>query len=197
MLIGIAGKLKSGKDTTFNVIKELKPEAEKISFAAKLKESAAAVLDIDLESLEYLKNEEKIRYSPLTVGWSGGSLPYKAGSFNVRQFLQRYGAEAHRDVFGENFWVDQVIPSDLNHTNKFLVVTDMRFPNEVDRVIELGGYTVRVNRITETAHSDHSSEQDIADELIDWELDNTGTIEQLKINVKEMMTEFMECGVIN
>lgn len=190
MLLGITGKLQSGKDSTFKIIKELKPEAEKISFAEKLKESAAAVLNIDLESLEYLKNEEKIRYTPMVIGWGGGPLPYKSRSFNIREFLQRYGTEAHRNIFGEDFWVDQSLPDNLDHENRFLVVTDMRFPNEVDRVIELGGYTVRVNRVTETAHGDHDSEQDIADELIDWDLDNTGTPEQLKIYVKEMLTEF-------
>jgi hypothetical protein len=49
MLIGLNGRLKSGKDTTFLIIKELHPEAEQVSFAAKLKEAAAASIGLDVD----------------------------------------------------------------------------------------------------------------------------------------------------
>lgn len=191
MLIGICGKLNSGKDTTYGAIKELRPEAEKITFATKIKEAAAAVLNIDQDSLEYMKNDPKIRYSPMCVGWGGGPLPYKARSFSIREFLQNYG-KAHRDIFGENFWLDQVLPDDLNHNEKLIVVTDVRLPNEIERVIQLGGYTTRVSRSSNTSRSDHETEQDIPDELIDWGINNDGTQEELKENIKEMLTAFEE-----
>jgi len=33
-------------------------------------------------------------------------------SITGRQALQRYGTEGHRDVFGEDFWVDALLPVD-------------------------------------------------------------------------------------
>jgi hypothetical protein len=187
MLLGLNGKLQSGKDTTYGIIKEFRPEAEKVTFAAKLKESAAAALGISLETLDWLKNQENIMYVPSVYGESER---FEGNAFTVREYLQRVGTEAGRNVFGEDFWVDMALPSDTDHVDKLLVVTDMRFPNEIDRVIELGGYTVRLNRMSDTLHGNHPSEQDIDDNLIDWELDNTGTISNLKENVKKMLETF-------
>lgn len=193
MLLGLNGKLQSGKDTTYGIIKEFYPEAERISFAEKLKQSAAAALNITEEVLEELKNIEVYRYALIGNSISNGPfLVPDIPQFSVREYLQRVGTEAGRNVFGEDFWVDQALPSNTKHDDKLLVVTDMRFPNEVDRVIELGGITVRVNRFTETAHGNHPSEQIINDAMIDYELDNTGHIEELKIKVKEMLTTLKE-----
>ncbi len=196
MLLGLNGKLKSGKDTTFSIIKELRPEAKRVSFAAKLKQSAAAALGVDLETLEALKNIEIYRYALTAISVQDGPFvlgPMKdAPSFSVREYLQRVGTEAGRDVFGDDFWVDMALPSNFKHEGDLFVVTDMRFPNEIERVIELGGFTVRVNRFTETAHGGHASEQDIPDEQIDYELDNTGNLEDLRENIKIMLTKLEE-----
>jgi hypothetical protein len=176
MLIGLNGRLKSGKDTTFNVIKELEPTAERVSFAAKLKESAAASIGLDVDTLEMLKGKEDLFFI------AGGVF-----KFNVRQYLQWFGTEGHREVFGDNFWVDQALPRDLVHDARLIVVTDMRFPNEAQRVIDLGGLTVKVEREVETAHSAHASEQNI-DEMIDYFLDNTGTLDDLRESVKGLIS---------
>jgi hypothetical protein len=63
-----------------------------------------------------------------------------------RQFLQRYGTESHRDVFGEDFWVDQTLPTDGYYPGRKIVVTDVRFDNEYNRIKELNGVVVRVYR---------------------------------------------------
>ena len=36
-----------------------------------------------------------------------------------REFLQRYGTEAHRDVFGKDFWLEYTLPANgsLRRTN--------------------------------------------------------------------------------
>src|SRR5581483_8223489 len=161
MLIGLNGKLKSGKDTTFQMLhdfrkeRDLSPLPERISFADKLKDSAAAVLGIDRHTLDEWKNNEDIYYAPRQDFPKGRnffddiaiaddiSRRYK---FTVREFLQRYGTEGHRDIFGDDFWVDMALPKDLDHSQRLLVVTDMRFPNEARRVKELEGITVKVVR---------------------------------------------------
>lgn len=176
MIIGLNGRLQSGKDTTYSIIRELHPHAERISFAAKLKQSAAAVLNMDVNTMEWLKNREDLFY---TIDGSH--------AFNMRQFLQRYGTEGHRDIFGQDFWVDMALPLNLDHENRLIVVTDMRFPNEIQRVKDLDGICVKIERDTVTQHGDHPSEQDV-DQYMDMILDNTGTMDDLRESVAGMLS---------
>ena len=185
MIIGLNGRMKSGKDTTFHVIKEIYKDSplnvRQVSYAQPIKESAAASLGIDLETLEYLKADENLCF---TLQDNGDLF-----KFNIREFIQRFGTEGHRDIFGENFWVDMALPLDKDYSDALYVVTDMRFPNEVERVISLGGRTVRVMREVESAHSGHRTEQNI-DHMIEHFLDNTGSMEDLQTNVIDMLNLF-------
>lgn len=183
MIIGLNGRLKSGKDTTFGIIQELYPEAKRVSFADPLKDSAAAALGIDRELMEQMKADEDAMWMLFdSAGNAVGPM------FNTREYLQRYGTEAHREVFGDDFWVDMALAPELDHSNDLLVVTDMRFPNEAQRVLDLGGITVKVVREVETSHSAHPSEQDI-DRYIELFLDNTGTLEDLRRNVNDLLVD--------
>jgi hypothetical protein len=186
MLIGLGGKLQSGKDTVFNIIKEFHPEAEKFYFTKKMKESAAALFGIDPELWEKYKNDEL--ESLLTLELGKGEVVIH---MTIRQFLQRYGTEAHRNIFGEDYWLDDIMPEDFDHSNRFVVVKDMRMPNEIERIIELSGFTVKVEK-NGLENSDHPTENEIPDELIDWHLDNNGSREELKNNVKTMLRVFEE-----
>jgi hypothetical protein len=191
MLIGLNGRLKAGKDTTFLIIKEVLKEKNdptpviQVSFAEKLKASAAASLGIDRMMMEDLKAREDLYMGLLTA--EPGIL-LTGPHLNMREYLQRYGTEAHRDIFGENFWVDQALPADLDHSTGLYVVTDMRFPNEIQRVKDLGGVTVKVVRDVETSHGDHPSEQNV-DDQIDYFLNNTGTLEDLRTRVIGMLMD--------
>jgi len=185
MLIGLNGRLKSGKDTTFEIIKAAYPIAERISFAEKLKVSAENLLKFDRETLDLLKNDDQIFLTLDQAGSSAAPRKYVALpelKMTMREFLQRYGTESHREVFGTDFWVDMALPLDTDHSNRILVVTDMRFPNEVARVVDLGGVTWKIERDSETAFGAHASEQDV-DSSIDVFIDNNGTLEDLRVAV--------------
>jgi hypothetical protein len=186
MLIGLNGRLKSGKDTTFEIIRDLYPDAERISFAEKLKVSAENLLKFDRETLDFLKNDEQVFLTLMQEGSSAaprGFIALPELKMTMREFLQRYGTESHREVFGTDFWVDMALPLDTDHSNRILVVTDMRFPNEVARVRELGGITWKIERASETSFGAHPSEQDVDDD-IDVFIDNNGTLEDLRVAVR-------------
>src|SRR5882757_6905760 len=130
MLIGLAGFKGSGKNTAADYLTK-EYGFEQLSFAAKLKESAAALFDIDPARWDYLKNDSQakitlddpVNFSRITV--------------TAREFLQRYGTESHRNVFWDSFWVDLVLPPGNRYsTNTNMVVSDVRFENEVSRVKE-------------------------------------------------------------
>ena len=140
MLIGMTGGLRVGKDTAFKLIQEEHPSVKRIAFADKMKESAAAILDISVAELNHLKSHPKVKlslYDPLST---------VSVSLSMRQFLQRYGTEAHRDIFGNNFWVDMSLPRDFSHDNDIVIVTDVRFEEEIKRIRELDGYIIKISR---------------------------------------------------
>ena len=109
---------------------------------------------------------------------------------SIREYLQRYGTESHRDVFGTDFWVDMALPLDTDHSDRLLVVTDVRFPNEVIRVLDLGGVVWKLERETATLHSAHPSEQDL-DEWVNVFVDNTGSLDDLRVQVKQLLDRMM------
>ena len=117
-----------------------------------------------------------------------GSEPY----MTMRLFLQRYGTEAHRDIFGDDFWVKATLPDGLDHSDRLIVVTDCRFPNEAHRVHELGGYVVEVGDGTprDELHWEHESEKPLDEDLIDWHLTNNvfdDHFQTLDQNVRDML----------
>jgi hypothetical protein len=102
-----------------------------------------------------------------------------------REFLQRYGTEAHRDIFGQNFWVDYLIPNDdperlrANFANATIgIISDLRFDNEAERIHELGGVVWNIER-NGIERDDHSSEAGVDPSLIDCTIKNDGSLGDL------------------
>jgi len=142
VILGLHGRIGAGKNACAARLLELGHDVVEVSFARKLKESAAALLDCTVEDLERWKNEpHRVVAVSLLVDGLG---PIPGPTQTVRSFLQRYGTEAHRDIFGPDFWLDAALPLDRDYTEKLYVVTDVRFPNEAERVRALGGVMVEV-----------------------------------------------------
>lgn len=124
---------------------------------------------------------------------------------NGRQYLQNLGSYA-RTVFGDTFWIDQVLPTKRQQyhdrdagwywkleldTNEYagvdiLVITDVRYPNEADRVKALGGEVWEIQRPGLTSDG-HVTEQPLPDELVDRVIVNDGTIANLESKIEEAL----------
>lgn len=201
MIIGLTGKKHSGKDTAFEIIKAVYPSAERRGFADKLKESAAALLDVNAEWF----NIEKFSTNKLIYGnyRHEGFNDTKDISLTIREFLQRYGTEAHRNIFGEDFWLEQCLPTDklslLNYDaaqwnreletyiNPLIVVTDVRFNNEAEWILKLNGLIWEIRRPEIDDGDSHPSEVPISMQLIHHTLVNDGTLENFKKKVEDML----------
>lgn len=192
MLLGISGLLQSGKDTCFSIIRELYPHAERLAFADKLKVSAAAALGCSVEIVERLKVDEDIVFVPIRRGRLIAAAEECVPEFTMRQYLQRYGTEAHRDVFGASFWIDQALPRDFDHSRRIVCFCDCRFENEANRIHDLGGCVVEIVRPNcrprLAASNGHASESGIG-ELVDYRIVNDGTLDDLR----EKVAGLMEC----
>lgn len=155
-VIGLAGRAGAGKNTVASRIEEVSGEfVNAISFAGPLKRSIAATLGIDERDVDAFKDSP----SPFVYAYVTS---YKPRVFSMRQLLQNYGT-ACRETFGEFFWVEMAL-GDLRPgmTNVF---TDVRYPNEAEKILEMGGQVWYVDGIVN--HDDpHPSEERLPDNLI-------------------------------
>jgi len=187
-IIGFTGKMGSGKDTVLARMQHLFGEANyrKASFAEALKESAAALFNVDLDILEAWKNEPTIRVAILDLRGAGRDL---GRSFSIREILQRYGTEAHRYIpgFGPDVWVQAAMREVAQRKladkdgRTVDVFTDVRFENEARAIVELGGIVYEVEGPAPIDSPDgvaereaaHASEGGISRELIHGTIINT------------------------
>lgn len=196
MIIGLTGAKRSGKNTVAKFIRDNffgDYTVYEHSFAAKLKQSAVAALigtvvseEDAIEACDMLKeNSEIVIKMPLDIGSNVAPMTTWQ-KLSGRQYLQWYGTEAHRRIFGEDFWTDIVLNEIYDRKDGTVweenldVITDVRFPDEAKAIKYMGGKIVKVTRPGLEQNDAHVSEQGIPDELIDFEIWNDGSLDQLK-----------------
>lgn len=194
MIIGVNGLKGAGKDTVGAYLVE-RHGFVRLSFAELLKVSAAALFNITPTEWDEYKNRDDVTIE-LHVGKGRGSSIIR---LTAREFLQRYGTESHRDVFGQDFWVDALL-NELERTDpgrvlrgvrkreRDYVITDARFENELMAIIQLNGFTFQVVRDVEDGDT-HASEVVPDDELITYVVENYGTIEELHEEIDAILAE--------
>jgi hypothetical protein len=189
MIVGLAGFKGSGKDTVAAYLVK-QHGFERKAFADPMKQSIAALFGISFADVDRYKNDESIIVELKQSRWNkefeGVTDHDNLGSMDFRSFLQRYGTEAHRDVFGQDFWLEYTLPSNGYYHGRNIVVTDVRYSNEAKRVRDFGGSIWFINRITNKQTSDpHSSET--LDFGTDVTVPNSSTIEDLYARIEEAL----------
>lgn len=167
----------AGKDTVGDYLVE-EYGYVRAKFAALLYASVAALFDTTVEKLDSWKNDPECKVE--LIGGDGVTT-----SLTLRGFLQRYGTEAHRDIFGTDFWVE-ALTKQLNPTVRY-VITDARFDNELQAVRYQGGRNICVTRPGTDTGDSHASEAAPNPDLIDALLLNNGTIEDLYAQVDSVL----------
>lgn len=147
LVVGLNGPAGAGKDTAADYMKQF--GFQRLAFADKLKESVYNLDPILLTNWKTSKDAgvelDYIRVSNIvdSYGWDWA----KHNIHEVRRLLQREGTEVGRDLYGEDFWVDQIRRQINVASTSLFVITDMRFPNEFDFVKkENSGYIIRIDR---------------------------------------------------
>lgn len=210
-LIGLTGKLGSGKNTVGDFIKEWAQEngqkAQLQGFADSLKLSFArifvpdATLDQALRFADSMKKNGALYFSTPLMDHDLFDKFGPNRSITGRQALQHYGTEAHRRVFADNFWVDQLLPEGRNQYDNdaawfykwdtginYAVVTDLRFPNEAQRINDLDGMVFRIVRPELDSQSDsHASEKPLDDDYIFDTIVNDSSLNDLRETVWKLM----------
>lgn len=168
IIIGLKGPAGAGKDTVANYLVE-KHGFTKVTFAGPLKEICAIITGWPLDMLKG-ETEESRKFRETVVHPDFG----KTG----REILQFVGTDVFRDHFDPQTWIKIATRRILNIQGN-VVVSDVRFPNEVDAILSTGGKIYSINRSTGTLIvPKHISEQllQVDGEVV---LNNNGSFEDL------------------
>lgn len=186
MLIGIMGKARSGKDTFALILAEKLFEITRkkhvlMSFAHELKLRIQKDFDMSYEQLWNGNEKEKsdLRYAKCLNGLSSNPKDY----WTPREILQNYG-EFYRSI-DSNFWIKHLFEIIDDREYKHVIVTDVRYINEAESVINRNGVLIKIVRNIETANDVHG--QDHISEIglesynnIDFTVENNGTLKEIK-----------------
>lgn len=182
-LIGLGGYAYSGKDAFADVLE--KDLGWYKTYMSKALRECLEVLNPIIEHDFW--NDKLVRFGDLIkdVGYE------KAKEHKeVRALLQRMGTEVGRKLWHENFWVDLCfsdVANQLMMKNRNVTVTGIRYPNELNRVHNLSGVTIWVERPGYVAVNEHSSDNSLTKLDFDYVFTNGGTLEDLSKTIPEFL----------
>lgn len=141
MIVGLVGFIGAGKGTVADLLVE-RHNFFKESFASSVKDACATIFGWNRALLEGDTTESREWREQPDAWWSE-----KLGKeFSPRLALQLMGTEAGRDVFHPDLWVHTVLRRCEQAPWNNYVIADVRFPNEINAIVNSGGKVVRVRR---------------------------------------------------
>jgi hypothetical protein len=163
VIIGLSGYAQSGKDTVADYLVK-QHGFTKVSFADPIRQ-ALILLDPKVTIAD-------MQGVPLSTAVAGlGWENVKVDSPDVRGLMQRMGTEVGRQLFGENFWVNQAMAKAAEYPR--VVFADVRFENEAKSILEASGAVWRVSA------NGHISETSLDNYSFTKEVNNIGSLEDL------------------
>jgi hypothetical protein len=203
MIVGVCGFIGSGKDTVADYLVNFH-EFRRESFASTLKDAVAAVFGWDRTLLEGRTAEAREWREQVDPWWAERlAMP----TLTPRWVLQYWGTEVGRRSFHDDIWIAS-LENKLRNSKDSIVVSDCRFPNEIDSIKQLGGKIIWVQRGELPSWYDlaleankgsnislnglkaakiHASEWSWIGHEFDAILDNNGTIEELYRQIKNLL----------
>jgi hypothetical protein len=185
-VIGLCGYAGSGKDTAAEAL--VSEGWQRIAFADPVREMALAIDPY----IVFRSGDRNVLADNPIIFWNDGShlqqlIEYvgwdEAKRFmDVRRLLQRIGTEAGREILGPNVWVDVVsgrVTAAAMCGCHGVVITDLRFDNELHYLRYRHSTIVRISRPGVGPVNDHESDQHLAGFEVDHEIVNDGDKEKL------------------
>lgn len=163
-------------------------------FADKTSKAFEAITGIKYYSLS---REEKERIRPLYVKFAEGCKEIFGEDVWINASMSDYKSDRCEHygncLCGSGTFADGT--KGLAHCETQIpnwIITDMRFPNELKAVKDRGGFTIRVNRLYENPcknilFDEHESETALDNAEFDEIVDNSGTIEELIEQIKQIL----------
>lgn len=206
MIVGVCGLIGSGKDTIADYLVNIH-EFRRDSFAATLKDAVSAVFGWDRDMLEgRTRSSREWREQP-DVWWS----ERLNQTITPRLMLQLWGTEVCRRGFHDDIWIAS-LENKIRNSRDHVVISDCRFPNEIDAIKRAGGVVIRVVRgpdpawflaarqhfVSGSALPDdmpHTSEWAWAGTDFDSVLDNNRSLDDLYQQVSDLVRDLQASTV--
>jgi hypothetical protein len=210
MIIGICGLIGSGKDTIADYLQNIH-QFRRESFAHTLKDAVACVFGWPRDLLEGRTRESREWREQVDLWWAERlNMP----NLTPRYVLQHWGTEVVRRAFHDDIWIAS-LENKLRKTTDDVVISDCRFPNEIEAIKKAGGLVIRVKRgedpgwfsVAQAANSCpqpnastkilkelgiHASETAWIGTQFDAVLDNNGTMDHLYQQVTCLVQDLLD-----
>ena len=211
MIIGLVGFIGSGKDTAADYLVNFHG-FRRDSFAATLKDAVADIFGWDRTLIEGRTTESR-EWRECQDDWWSKRLGMP---ITPRWILQQWGTEVCRQGFHDDIWIAS-LENKIRKTNDNMVITDVRFPNEINAIKNSGGKVFRVKRGPDPdwfqdalnfnegptnmswalskmrldQKQVHASERSWIGKGIDVEIDNNGSIDDLFGQLKSQVASLL------
>jgi hypothetical protein len=185
MIIGLVGYIGSGKGTVGDILVR-HHGYHQFAFADALKDAVASIFLWPRGLLEGDSNASRAFRERVDPWWS-----HKFGyEVTPRLILQKMGTEACRHGIADNIWIAALEKRIAGYQD--VVISDVRFPNEIHFVRSAGGVLVRVKRgedpTPEQLSTMHISETAWNSYEPDRTIHNDKDIDGLKMCVSTLLT---------
>jgi hypothetical protein len=185
MIIGLVGFIGSGKGTVGDILVR-NHQYTKFAFADALKDATATIFTWPRGLLEGDSNASRAFRERVDPWWSN-KLGYEV---TPRLILQKMGTEACRNGIADNIWIAALEKRIQGYDD--VVISDCRFPNEIDFIRSAGGVIIRVKRGEDPSHEEiskmHISETAWNAFPPDITIHNDKDIDGLKSCVSDLLT---------
>jgi hypothetical protein len=210
MIIGFVGFIGSGKDTAADYLVNFHG-FRRDSFANTLKDAVSYVFGWDRTMLEGRTTSAREWREQVDPWWAERlNMP----NLTPRWVLQYWGTDVLRNGFHDDIWIAS-LENKMRKTTDNIVISDVRFPNEIKAIHNAGGKVIRIKRGPEPEWYDwaesanrgevanfswatsksklekagiHASETAWVGGNIDVTIGNDGTIDELFEAIKQQIT---------
>jgi len=191
-ILGLAGRKGHGKDTFAKLLLQHDKRFKRLAFADRLKTICVEVFGIRRPDFDHPQKKDCLLDAPIKLDKQIDRLrevskvpeikPRGWVANTPRQLLQYIGTDYIRSV-RPTYWIDAVRDEvESADADTRFAITDVRFPNEAQRIHELGGKVLRLVRLgrQDDPHPEHSSENlDFPSDYTLGIVENNWTLPQL------------------